>query len=279
MTTTYALVDFRGDQLLSLNDRGTIRVAVKPICDRLGIDWSTQLAKLKRDPVLSEGMVLSPIPSERGTQETVTLPLDLLHGWLFKLNPERVKPAARTAVLAYQSECYQVLTDYWRHGVAINPRQAQRETSDRALAYRELPKLLRELEGMRNPASRRLIHRMIVELCEERGYEPPEIEEIGRGTPAAADLVANFFDILGQLEDAGHEIDHSYDPAYLAIRLSQIEEMVSATRPGFKIGSHLRQALKQAASPLFVGAKTVRSKLDPEGRSVHAWVFLRPSLL
>ena len=102
-------VPFRGDTLFAVRDGETVRVALKPIADRLGLAWPAQLRRTKRDPILSEGMSLLDIPSPGGPQETATLPLDLLPGWLFGISAGAVKPEARDIVLTYQRECHGAL--------------------------------------------------------------------------------------------------------------------------------------------------------------------------
>lgn len=65
-------------------------IAVKPICEALGLDWSKQLRSLKSDPVLSSTMDVSSIVGADGkTREMVCLPLDYLNGWLFKIDARR----------------------------------------------------------------------------------------------------------------------------------------------------------------------------------------------
>ena len=74
-------VEFHGDQLLGFEDGRGVFVALKPIVEGMGIDWSSQHKRLQRDPILSEGMVIMTIPFGRGgAQEAVCLPLDLVHG-------------------------------------------------------------------------------------------------------------------------------------------------------------------------------------------------------
>ncbi len=102
-------VDFRGDTLFAVEDGSTIHVAIKPICDGLGIEWRKQRERINRDPILSEGSTMMGLPSAGGLQETTVLRLDLLQGWLFGFDASRVKPEARDRVLAYKRECFAVL--------------------------------------------------------------------------------------------------------------------------------------------------------------------------
>lgn len=104
-------VNFRGDELYGFeNDDGTF-VALKPIVESMGMDWSAQLQRLKRDPILSQGMVVMTIPFGRGgAQDGVCLKLELVNGWLFTIDSSRIKDdAVREKVILYQRECYTVL--------------------------------------------------------------------------------------------------------------------------------------------------------------------------
>ena len=48
-------IPFYEDRLIvQLGEDGEIYVALRPIVEALGLDWSGQLQRIKRDPVLSE---------------------------------------------------------------------------------------------------------------------------------------------------------------------------------------------------------------------------------
>lgn len=99
-------IEFHGDRLLGIeNERGAF-VPLKPLVQGMGLDWSAQLQRLKRDPILSEGVVMITTPSD---QEGVCLPLDLVPGFLFRIDAGRVAVAVRGKVLHYQRECYSAL--------------------------------------------------------------------------------------------------------------------------------------------------------------------------
>jgi hypothetical protein len=108
-------VNFRGDQLYGFeNDDGTF-VALKPIVESMGMDWSAQLKRVKRDQILSEGMAIMTTPFGRGgDQEAVCLKLDLVNGWLFTIDTSRISnDEVRERVILYQRECYSVLAKHF----------------------------------------------------------------------------------------------------------------------------------------------------------------------
>lgn len=92
---------------------GQVYVAVKPICEKLGVVWQPQHRKLAAHPVLSKGITIMVIPSASGHQETVCLPLELLPGWLFTINVNKVAAHLRDKVLAYQVLCFKVLHEHF----------------------------------------------------------------------------------------------------------------------------------------------------------------------
>lgn len=89
--TNIVTVDFRGDTLFGFKEGDSTFVGMKPMVEAMGLDWSGQLQRVKRDPILSEGMVMMPTPFGRGgNQEAVCLKLDLVNGWLFTIDTNRI---------------------------------------------------------------------------------------------------------------------------------------------------------------------------------------------
>jgi hypothetical protein len=89
-------------------------VAVKPICEALGIDYSGQLQRIKEDPILGSTMELSPMVASDGkTREMQCLPLKFAFGWLFRIDSRNVKEEAREALITYQMKVYDLLYTYF----------------------------------------------------------------------------------------------------------------------------------------------------------------------
>lgn len=102
------------NQEIIIIENGEKRVAVKPICDALGIDYSSQLQRLKADEILSSTVGLSTTVGADGKQrEMQTIPFKFVFGWLFRIDSRNVKPEAKEAVLKYQLECYNALYDHF----------------------------------------------------------------------------------------------------------------------------------------------------------------------
>lgn len=108
-------VNFRGDELYGFKqDDGTF-LALKPMVEAMGLNWSGQFERVNRDPVLSKGIRVMRTPFGRGgAQETVCIKLDLVNGWLFGIDSSRIKDeSVKQKVILYQEECYQVLYDHF----------------------------------------------------------------------------------------------------------------------------------------------------------------------
>lgn len=114
MSNVVLKADFHGATLYGSRVSNIVYVALKPIVEAMGLAWNAQLERIKRDPILKEGMRETRIPSARGgSQMAVGLRLDLIHGWLLTISTNHIKDGTlRAKVLLFQRECYQVL---WRH--------------------------------------------------------------------------------------------------------------------------------------------------------------------
>jgi len=127
--TTAMTVNFHGAVLYGSRIGDIVYVALKPIVEAMGLAWQGQLERVKRDPVLKEGVSVMLIPSARGgTQETVALKLDLVPGWLFTISALRIKSEEiRAKVVLFQRECYEVLTKHFlgEHGQRSPSLQVQ----------------------------------------------------------------------------------------------------------------------------------------------------------
>lgn len=116
-------VNFRGDDLYGFENDDGIFVALKPIVESMGMDWSAQFRRVTRDPILAEGIAMMATPFSRGgDQEAVCLKMDLVNGWLFTIDSARIKDqAVKDRVLLYQRECYGVLFKHFYKGAQEEP--------------------------------------------------------------------------------------------------------------------------------------------------------------
>jgi hypothetical protein len=133
-------VDFYGDALAAAEGPDArIYVPLKPIADALGLTWPGQSERTRRHPVLGPAVILLRGLRVGGGNPTVlALPLDLLPGWLFGINADRVKPELRDKITRYQAECFRVLWEAFRGEIgAAAPMPAGATDAERALVLAE----------------------------------------------------------------------------------------------------------------------------------------------
>lgn len=111
-TTNVAIVN--GISLQVVADEREQLVAVKPVCEILGVDFSAQRAKLKDHPIFSSTMVLSTTVGADGkAREMACIPLRFFPSWLFSINPDNVKEEIREHLVEYQLKCNDILYNYF----------------------------------------------------------------------------------------------------------------------------------------------------------------------
>lgn len=85
-------------------------VAVKPICEALGVAHQSQIERLKTDPILGPTVTISVTVGADGKQrEMVTIPFKFVFGWLFKIDVRNVGDKAAAIMIKYQLACYEAL--------------------------------------------------------------------------------------------------------------------------------------------------------------------------
>ncbi|WP_348944009.1 phage antirepressor N-terminal domain-containing protein [Chitinibacter sp. FCG-7] len=132
---TAVQVSFAGAVLDGLIVKGVAYVALRPIVEGMGLEWSRQLQRVQDDPVLSANCVHMYTIADDGRQrEMLCLPEKYLQGWLFKVNANKVKPGIRDKVIHYQRECYEVLHKAFTQGRADTEYRVMAIDSKRAAA-------------------------------------------------------------------------------------------------------------------------------------------------
>jgi hypothetical protein len=109
MDTKPKIVKFNNQQVPVFFHNEKPYVVMKPICENIGLDWRSQLKRIKRNQVLNQGVVMMTTPSVKGDQDSVALPLGMLNGWLMGVDANKVRLEIKDILIKYQLECYDVL--------------------------------------------------------------------------------------------------------------------------------------------------------------------------
>ncbi|EDV4881407.1 TPA: phage antirepressor N-terminal domain-containing protein [Salmonella enterica subsp. enterica serovar Welikade] len=179
VNTSY--VPFNGQQIITAMAAGVAYVAMKPIVENLGMSWSTQQTKLMKQLQKFNCVHMNMVAADGKLRKLLCLPLKKLNGWLFSINPEKVRADIRDKLIQYQEECFTVLHDYWTKGKAENPRK--KTSVDERTPLRDAVNMLVSKKHLMYPEAYAMIHqRFNVESIEELDASqiPQAVEYIHR---------------------------------------------------------------------------------------------------
>lgn len=168
------VISFHGSELITLKVDDVIYTAVRPIVEALGLSWGSQQRKLENSKEKFSCTHMKTTGNDGKTYEMLCMPLKKLNGWLFSINPEKVRADLREKVIQYQEECFEALYNYWHFG------KAERKTTvDQRTGLRNAVNMLVSKKGLIYSDAYHLIHqRFNVESIEDLTLEQlPEAVE------------------------------------------------------------------------------------------------------
>jgi len=101
-------IPFMGNQLILLNHESKPFVAIRPIVINMGLDWSSQCAKI-RSNAQHDGLYLHVMGEDGKTHRMLCLPLNNLNDYLLSINPKKFKCGIHNKIIRYQEECLNAL--------------------------------------------------------------------------------------------------------------------------------------------------------------------------
>ncbi|MGH3827533.1 MAG: phage antirepressor N-terminal domain-containing protein [Pseudonocardiaceae bacterium] len=119
-TTEIVRVPFHGTELLTVETNGKPHIVLRPAIEALGLDFSTQRAKLRSRSWAVMG--LCPTTGSDGkTYQMVTVDVRTFLMLLATVDENRVAQHLQRLLVAYQSEVADVIEAYWTKGAATRP--------------------------------------------------------------------------------------------------------------------------------------------------------------
>lgn len=114
--------------------------------------WINQLNKINKDDNLSSSRTdINTVAADGKRREHVMLPVEKLSGWLFMVNPNKVKPKTRTALYKYREEAFAVVDAWFRKGHR-NVDSAMRDDVEATIArYKEVAAEATDSPSSNNP--------------------------------------------------------------------------------------------------------------------------------
>ncbi|MDC2953359.1 phage antirepressor N-terminal domain-containing protein [Streptomyces gilvifuscus] len=137
-----ATVQLSTGSLLSVRgEDGQTQVVFKYAVESIGLDYSSQLKRLRRQPWASVVITTMQLPGDAQSRDFVTVPEDTFIMWAATLQASRVSPELRPMLVAFQTESKKALHAYWTEGVAFRREGETRKVT----ARRMTPTLLRQI--------------------------------------------------------------------------------------------------------------------------------------
>jgi hypothetical protein len=119
-------LEFEGKTLLFKSVDGTLWIAIKPICELIGVDHSAQLKSIKRDPILGSAWSVQTIqvPSDQ-PRNMVCMAEKFIYGWLFNIQSDSPD------LLIYKWKVYEILFDYFQGSISGRNQLLEEKTRDK----------------------------------------------------------------------------------------------------------------------------------------------------
>lgn len=149
-------VQFHGQPIITAMVAGVAYIAMRPIVENIGIDWAGQTVKLRNQKDKFNCCDIAMVASDKKVRDFLCIPLRKLNGWLFSINPAKVRADIRDKLIAYQEECFTVLHDYWTKGVVV--RKPETTVDDRT-PLRGIVNRIMGKYGMTYQAVYKIVHK------------------------------------------------------------------------------------------------------------------------
>ena len=126
-------IPFHGSELIAR--RGSdddYYVALKPLCEGMGIDFSAQRKRLQRQPWATVAMMTT-VAADGKSRELFGINRKTLTMWLATIDTSRLTDdTVRANIVTYQRECAEALDSYFHEGAAV--REMPGDTDDDLIA-------------------------------------------------------------------------------------------------------------------------------------------------
>jgi len=254
-------VPFYSDTVVLVERQNQPYVAMKPIVNNLGLNWKSQYEKLSAK-FSSTISIIETVGEDGKNREMVCLPLRKLPAWLYSINPGKVAPELRDAIIRYQEECDEALWNYWTQGIAV--RTGAVSISQQLAAHHLRLKLLDRLLAEKHPACRIAIHQQLDHVSRLIGIPTPAIDTLG-AEEKESPVIASFWALFDYLElNSEYGVNHAREGSgEIAVNLNQLVETATACNQELPCSlNELRRLLKGNTVRKFLRIGPVRSAVS-----------------
>ena len=195
-------------------------VALRPVCETLGLDADSQLQRIKRQPWATT-VIMTGVAADGKMHEMTFIDRRTFTMWLATIDTGRVKnERTRELVRTYQCEAADALDKYFNEGVAINPRTVQSSgAEDPALTRaRGLADLIGKFRGIiaddyLDAKAKIVLARAMGDTPEiEAGAPPLYVQDYLCEKGATADEVTRFTSAFGRYVRTAYVAERGVEP-------------------------------------------------------------------
>lgn len=107
------IINVNGTDIECPYHSGQYYVAIRPICQALGIDHKSQFERIKSDEILKDAYSDTVYASDQmgRSQMMFCLQLKYVFGWLFAIDATKVNLNSKAIFMEYKKICYEILFD------------------------------------------------------------------------------------------------------------------------------------------------------------------------
>lgn len=195
-------------------------VALRPVCEALGLDVHSQRHRLQRQSWATE-VIMTSVAADGKVREMVFIDRRTFTMWLATIDTGRIgDDHTRELVRIYQCEAADALDKYFHKGVAINPRTVQSSgVEDPALTRaRGLADLIGKFRGIiaddyLDAKAKIVLARAMGDTPEiEAGARPLYIQDYLRERGATTDEVTRFASAFGRYVRTAYVAERGVEP-------------------------------------------------------------------
>lgn len=110
--------EFLGQEITLIDNNGIAYVAMREIVLGIGLEWARQAQKLNKQMEKFSCVHMYTTANDGKKYEMLCMPIKKLNGWLFSINPNKVRSDLKERLENYQEECFLALWEYWATGIA-----------------------------------------------------------------------------------------------------------------------------------------------------------------
>ena len=131
-------------------------VAIRPICEALGVDPEGQRQRIERDEILGPtACMIKAVAGDGKDREMYAIPYCYVFGWLFSIDISKVNQNVNASDLEYNLDCYKALITHITEPQTFL-KQKQTVIEQKVTEYQECQRRFKDAQKLMNEAKTEL---------------------------------------------------------------------------------------------------------------------------